>query len=81
MASASSASARASAIVIARTMYLTVGSQAGVMLRLSTPRPRRSGAKTGSPAISPQTPTGILRRAASATICRRVRSTAGWVGS
>ena len=68
-------------MVIARTTYFTVGTQAGDMLRLSTPRPSSSGANTGSPAISPHTLTGTFRWCASSTMCFSVRITAGCVGS
>jgi hypothetical protein len=51
------------------------------MLRLSTPSPSSSGANTGSPAISPQTLTGIRAVRLVDDVRRSVRSTAGCVGS
>src|SRR5690606_5589620 len=57
-ARAARASSRHSAKVWRDRASRTAGTQTGAIDRLVTPRPARTGASPGSPAASPQTPTG-----------------------
>src|SRR5581483_7315923 len=78
---ANSASCFASFNFSRRMRNFTGGTSGGAALNSSTPKPSSSAVRTGSPAISPQTPTQRPAFLAASTVALIRRRMAGCVGS
>ena len=79
--SAAAAISFASLILMRRSRYFTCVTDAGETLSSSTPSPSSKGIISGSPAISPHTPTQMPAAWAASVVILIRRNTAGFVGS